>query len=543
MSHLKRGADLIAEGLAKAGVGTIFTLSGNQIMPIFDAMIEVGIRLIHVRHEAAAVFMADAWAQLNNEIGVALITAAPGFANGLAPLYSAVCAESSVLLLSGDSPLSQDGRGAFQELDQIKISTPLTKLSLRATKIETLPSDLHKAIRVATTGRPGPVHLAFPQDILQKTINFSELPQLTERAAQPEDIPETLITQIRSKLEQAERPLILVGPALSASRSGNLHQQLVENLSTPVISMESPRGLKDPALGNFSSILAEADLVLSLGKRLDHTLNFAQTPPFSPNCRFLVMDADEALLKRAKQTLRRRALLREQVENMKGVAHCLAQGSPPLSVHRELWLNQVKATIAARGPVSPEPPASGFMHPAILCQAVQRFLSQSENPIFVGDGGEFGQWAQAYISAPKRIINGVSGAIGGGLSYALAAKASCPASTVVALMGDGTVGFHLSEFETAVRHQLPIIVVIGNDARWNAEVQIQIRDYGADRQIACELNETRYDLAVQGLGGYGEYVTDSLKIEAALQRAQESGLPACLNVRIEGLAAPSGRGP
>ena len=157
-----RGADLVARSLAEAGVRTIFTLSGNQIMPIFDACIDVDIRLVHTRHEAAAVYMADAWAQITGEVGVALITAAPGFANGLSPLFSARLAESPVVLLSGDSQVSQDGLGAFQELSQVEIAAPLTKAAFRSSSTMGLGHDIAKAIRIACSGRPGPVHLALP---------------------------------------------------------------------------------------------------------------------------------------------------------------------------------------------------------------------------------------------------------------------------------------------------------------------------------------------------------------------------------------------
>lgn len=123
------GSELVIRALARRGVTTIFSLSGNQIMPLYDACIDANIRIVHVRHEAAAVFMADAWSQVTGQIGVAMLTAAPGIANGIAPLYSASQAESPVLLLSGDSPVSEDGMGAFQELDQIAMTAPLTKWS------------------------------------------------------------------------------------------------------------------------------------------------------------------------------------------------------------------------------------------------------------------------------------------------------------------------------------------------------------------------------------------------------------------------------
>jgi len=164
------GATLLVSALSAIGVRTIFTLSGNQIMPIFDACIDADIRLVHVRHEAAAVYMAEAWAQLNGDIGVALIAAAPGFANGLSPLYSARASESPVLLLSGDSPLHQDSMGAFQELDQVAISKPLTKFSSRPQTADAILTDLAKAISIARSGRKGPVHLALPFDLIPSIL-------------------------------------------------------------------------------------------------------------------------------------------------------------------------------------------------------------------------------------------------------------------------------------------------------------------------------------------------------------------------------------
>ena len=171
-----RGADLVAIALSRAGVKVIFTLSGNQIMPIFDACIDVGIRLIHTRHEGAAVYMADAYAQLTGGVGVAMVTAAPGFASGLGPLYMARKAESPVILLSGDSPRAQDGTGAFQELDQVSVSAPLTKLSLRSRRAGDLGADVAKAVRVATSGRPGPVHVALPVDLLISDARGASVP-------------------------------------------------------------------------------------------------------------------------------------------------------------------------------------------------------------------------------------------------------------------------------------------------------------------------------------------------------------------------------
>ena len=162
-----RGADIVVQTLARAGVERIFSLSGNQIMPVYDACIDAGIEIVHTRHEAAAVFMADAAAQLTGQVGVALVTAAPGFANALGPLFTARGSESPVLLLSGAAPIAQDGRGAFQELAQAEMAAAATKLSFRATSSAGLAGDMARALRTALSGRPGPVHLALPFDLLE----------------------------------------------------------------------------------------------------------------------------------------------------------------------------------------------------------------------------------------------------------------------------------------------------------------------------------------------------------------------------------------
>lgn len=532
-----RGADLVAQALNSTGVKNIFALSGNQIMPIFDACIDAEITLYHLRHEAATTYMADCWAQLTGDVGVALVTAAPGFANALSPLYSAGKAESPVLLLSGDSPRAADGKGAFQEMDQVTASTPFTKHSFRSERAETLGQDIADAIRIAASGRPGPVHLALPFDLLNAEVGDAALPD--EVSYQPARKPPTpaQVTAIRDAVGMATRPLVLTGPRLNRSRSGDLVDRLTDALDAPVIPMESPRGLNDPALGDVAGKFMAADLILSLGKRLDFTTGFAQPPAFDETCPFIVADADVAELSRARRALGER-LRAAYIADPVLLAEALCAGKRDTS--RVDWRTEVAGAIASR----PEAPAEAKapIHPATLGAAVQAVIDKAEDPILIVDGGEFGQWAQACVTAPTRVINGAGGAIGGGLCYAFAAKIARPNATVIALMGDGTAGFHFAEFESAARHGTDFIAVIGNDARWNAEYQIQLRDYGEQRLYGCELNATPYDQAAVGLGCHGETVTDPAKLAGAFERALASGKPACLNVEIEGLPAPSGSG-
>jgi acetolactate synthase-1/2/3 large subunit len=165
-------------------------------------------------------------------------------------------------------------------------------------------------------------------------------------------------------------------------------------------------------------------------------------------------------------------------------------------------------------------------------------IDSAAEAVLVVDGGEFGQWSQACVDAPCRLINGPAGSIGAAIPFAIAAKRARPNATVIAMLGDGTFGFHMAEFDTALRHRLKFLAVIGNDACWNAEHQIQLNNYGADRAIGCELLPTRYDLAVVGLGGHGELVTRSADLSAALDRALAADKPACLNVMVARLPAP-----
>lgn len=265
-------AHLVTDALSRAGVKTVFSLSGNQIMPIYDACIDAGIRIVHVRHEAAAVYMADAWAQLTGEIGVALLTAAPGITNGLSPLYSARMAESPVLVLSGDSPLSADGMGAFQELAQTDITRPLVKHAVRCTRAGAMGSDVAQAITVALSGRPGPVHVALPFDLLQQEVAETDAIRPHVPRRQRTELPADRAQAIVRRLAAASRPLVLVGPMQNASRAGDRLRVARQALQAPVVPMESPRGLRDPSLGAFAGVLAEADLVVLLGKPLDFTV-------------------------------------------------------------------------------------------------------------------------------------------------------------------------------------------------------------------------------------------------------------------------------
>ena len=523
-----RGADALVQSLKNHGTEVIFALSGNQIMPIFDACIDAGIRLVHTRHEAAAVFMAEAYAQLSGKIGVALVTAGGGLANTGGALFSASESETPVLLLSGDSPVSRDGLGAFQEMDQVAITKALTRLSLRPVTAADMMPDLAKALHAAQGQRPGPVHLALPADILTAPVTDPGQP------APDNSLPyigNELLHDAATMIAGAQRPLLLFGPTLNATRAPGLAQALSDALNAPVAAMESPRGLGDPSFGNLRDVVAQSDLIVAVGKRLDFTTGFG-----AGEQDWICVQPDPTERERARCNLGER--LRICIDAApRAVADALI-ADPTRQPDRQAWCDAAMGLLASL-PEKAESDRGDRITSARLCAAVQSALGTYRETIAICDGGEFGQWAQAYLRGNDRVINGPSGAIGGALPYALGARAARPQATIVALMGDGTAGFHLPEFETAAREGLPFVAVIGNDRCWNAEHQIQLRDYGETRLVGCGLSDARYDLAAEALGAHAEYVTRSQDLMPALDRAFTSGKPACVNVEIEGLPAPA----
>jgi acetolactate synthase-1/2/3 large subunit len=534
-----RGADLLVQALRQAGVRVVFALSGNHVMAVFDALLGSGIRLVHTRHEAAAVHMADAWARLTGEPGIALVTGGPGHANALSALFTARLSESPVVLLSGHAPTHQLGLGAFQEMAQAEMAAPVCKASWTCATADAIGTDLARALRTARGGRPGPVHLSLPADLLEGPCSETPPPRPDfEPAVQA--LHPSQAAGLLAWLRAARRPLVLAGPAASP-RAQRLRAQALQAASgVPVLVMESPRGMADPALGALPQVLARADAILLLGKRLDFTLGFGRAPALPATTRWAQVDAEAGEFERTRHAVGPRLEQQAQADLPQALEALIAAARP--SPAQADWAAEVAQAVAWRADASPPPAAHAAatgLHPLQALQPLQPLLDSHPDAVLVADGGEFGQWAQSALRAPQRLVNGVAGAIGSSLPFALAARCALPPEVpVVAVMGDGTVGFHLAEFETASREGLPVLVVVGNDGRWNAEYQIQLRAYGEQRLIGCELEPARYDLAAAALGGHGEHIGQPSDWSAALERSRASGRAALLNVIIEGVAAP-----
>ncbi len=542
MPETIRGAEALVRALQAGGTRTLFSLSGNHIMPVYDALVGSGIDLVHTRHEAAAVHMADAWGRLTGEAGIALVTGGQGHTNAVAGFATALSGEVPLVLLSGHAPLAEVGLGAFQELDNAALAEPVAKAAWAATSAEGLAVDLAHAIRLARSGRPGPVHLSLPTDIIEARLDPGAVawPDAASFAPEPMPLAPGMAAAVVAELAAAKRPLVIAPPALCTPTGRGLLAALRGALGVPVVPMESPRGVNDPSLGAFAEVLAGADLILLLGKPLDFTLRFGRAPAVARDARWIVLEPDPLLLARAQRGLGARLVLSALCGPAEAAA-ALAEAARGSAGPHSGWTMEAEAAMAHR-PAAWDAlrAAADPIHPVALCAALAPWLARDPEAVLVCDGGEIGQWGQALLTAPTRVINGVAGAIGAALPFAIAARAARgPRPPVLALMGDGTFGFHMAEFDTACRHGLPFVCVVGNDAKWNAEYQIQLREYGTQRAHGCELAPgTRYDLVAAALGGHGEFVERAADLPGALERAFASGRPACVNVLIAGQPAP-----
>jgi acetolactate synthase-1/2/3 large subunit len=531
------GARLLVRSLRAAGAEIVFSLSGNQILPIYDACLDEGLRVVDTRHESAAAHMADAYARLTGRPGICLVTAGPGHTNVLTGLANARYAESPVLLLSGGSERARAGRGAFQELDQVGLAAPLSKLSALAETAEALPELVAQAYRVMLAGRPGPVHLTLPADVLTaEAAAGTALPAADRFQPERPAAEAAAVEQAAAWLAAAERPVVLGGPSAGWGAVGLAFQRLLERTGLPGFVLESPRGLTDPALHGLGSQLRRADLALLLAPQ-DFVAGFAGPGALAESGRLIEVGAAAAALGQNRRP--DLGLVGDQVSVLGQLTEALADGRGRAA--RAAWAAELagrRADQRARlGPA--ETSDQEPIHPLRLCAEVRARLRPGD--IATEDGGEFGQWARWALGGGQQrvVLNGKLGMIGCGLPFALGARLAAPEARVVAFLGDGTFGFHGFEFDTAVRHDLPFVAIVGNDAGWAAERHRQVALYGPERVVAADLLPTRYDQVAQALGAEGALVERLADLGPALDLAFASGRPTCLNVRIASLPSPA----
>jgi acetolactate synthase-1/2/3 large subunit len=380
------------------------------------------------------------------------------------------------------------------------------------------------------------VHVSLPSDLLEARVEESAVVWPEPSAALRLPLSSEAAGAVASAIAGAKRPIIIAGPQLSNIAGRALLAKLEAATGAPAVIMESPRGFADATLGAFPELIVRADLIVLLGKALDFTTKWATGPTFDADVQVIAIDPDDALVARARKEKGERlkmSAVADPAAAAEAISAC-AKRTP------SSWLAEARSAIDRRPEAWSSLAAStpGRLHPAEVFRALRPVIERDPDTILICDGGEFAQWGQSMLPLRRRIINGVTGSIGSGLSFALAARMIESRAPVFAVLGDGTIGFHISEFETAARRGLPFVAILGNDARWNAESEIQRREYGANRMHGCELLPSRYDQVVAAFGGHGEYVDKAAELPAAIERALASGKPACVNVMIESTAAP-----
>ncbi|TME53747.1 MAG: acetolactate synthase [Chloroflexi bacterium] len=526
MSDSANAGELIALALQRAGVSHLFTLNGAHIWPVLIGASEHGIRIIDTRHEQSAAFAAEGWAKVTRQCGVASVTAGPGVTNSVTAIAQAQSADSPMLVIGGRAPEARWGMGSLQEMDHVEVVRSLTKKALTLGSAEDAYGTAAELIRTAMSRRTGPVFMDIPLDVF---FGAADIPEATEHLTPdlgPPPDPDT-IAQIARLIREADRPAVIAGGGVWWAHAEEELKRLVEVAHLPLNVNGMARGVLPPGHPLFfprarGKTLGEADLILVIGALLDFRLNFGQPPVFAEGAKLVYLDVDDHRKHRPAEA----AIYGDLRASLAALAAAAA------APQRPEWLARLRESeAAARGrDAALMQVDSSPVHPARLIAEVDRFADPEA--IVVGDGGDFVSFAGRLIERRQPglwIDPGPFGALGSGPAYAMAARLARPDRQVVLLSGDGAFGFSAMEFDTMVRHRIPVVCVVGNNGIWALEKHPMQSMLGMS--VAADLgHNTRYDKVVEALGGYGEMVERPEQIRPALERAFASGLPACVNV-------------
>jgi len=528
------GAQLLVRMLKAEGVKHLFTLSGLHIAPIYAACVEEGIQIIDTRHEQAAAHAADATARLTRGIGVACVTAGPGVTDALTGIANAFAASSPVLLLGGAAPSFNAGKGSLQEMEQVDLFTRITKWSDRIPAPDRVPTFMAKAFRTMLSGRPGPVFLELPWDVLSNGVDEDECKLPTgyrTRARQPGD--PVYVARALELLQRAERPAIIAGSSIWWDDAGAELAALAQRAAAPVYLNGAGRGclpFDHPHFFNQTrkDALSEADVVLIAGTPLDFRLGYGAG--IGEGATLIQIDQDPI------EIGRNRAVEVGIVGDSRSV---LAQISSGLAQKNTgPWLPGLRAREVKKAARQAEYEKSGQtpVHHFRLAHELDQVQRAAGDSMLIADGGNWVAIAAKVLKLqkPGRWLDpGPLGCLGVGAPFAIASKLLYPERPLFVIQGDGSFGLNGMDFETALRFKLPMVCVVGNDAAWGQIRLPQVQLFGVDKSPGTLLAPTRYDKVVEALGGHGELVIDPDKIRPALERALASNTVACVNVMLD----------
>lgn len=531
------GGKLAAKALKQAGVECVFTLCGGHVMPIYDGCLDEGIRVIDVRHEQAATHAADAWARVKpGSIGVAIVTAGPGVTDCVTGVANAWRANSPMLVFGGQGPFANLGRGSLQEMDHISLMRPITKWAGACYETQRIPEYIELAVRHAVSGIPGPVYLEIPMDILMSEVDENRVGIPAIKTTPPRIAPERgdVLAALRI-LEQAKKPMVMAGTSVKWSNAQPALNAFLDKTKIPAYANGMGRGTIPRDSGRlFNRTRRDAmegcDVIVLAGAILDFRLAFGTTIP--ANAKIIQLEMDNLLIGH-----NRRADL-----GLVGNLACSFEAMLRVMDEEKIQLDfsAYSASLRAKEDASEAKQKAGLRSNAVpidpqrLCREIADFVD--DDMIVIGDGGDIVAQAAKVVPVPKNGLwmdPGPLGTLGIGMPFAIAAQVACPRKRVLIIYGDGSFGLNGFEFDTAVRFNLPIVGIVGNDAAWGQMMRPQGAFFGADRMVATKLSYTRYDKVVEALGGHGEFVERPEEIRPALQRAFASGKPACVNVVLK----------
>jgi acetolactate synthase-1/2/3 large subunit len=564
------GGRIIGQTLQAHGVEFLFTLCGGHISPILKGAKDLGIKVVDVRHEATAVFAADAVARLTGTPGVAAVTAGPGVTNTITAVKNAQLAQSPVVILGGATATLLQGRGALQDIDQLALFKPHVKWTCAVKRVRDLAPALQRAFEIAQSGVPGPVFVECPLDVLyddtmirefyeaampkgnapgawavRTYMNFHlrrllggvenvDVSKVADVSAMPP--PASAVARAARQLEQAQRPLLVVGSqALVDTRQAAEVVDAIEQLGIPVYLSGMARGLLGEAhplhrRHQRRKALKDADLVLLAGVPSDFRLDYG---------RHVRRSACLASANRSRVDLRR---------NRRPDIGALADAGLFLraladAVHGDNgqrwpdWRQALENRDAERErEIDATAEKSGdHVNPVSLCRAINEQLP--DNSVIVADGGDFVGTA-SYIVKPRKRLSwldpGAFGTLGCGAGFALGASLCRPDDEVWILFGDGSVGYSLAEFDTFARHNIPVIAVVGNDAGWTQIARDQVKIL--DDDVGTVLERSNYHEVAAALGGHGILLQQADQVGASLEEARRTagdGKPVLLNAWLD----------
>jgi len=532
------GSEILAKSLKNEGTEILFFLMGGPMLLAESSCIKEGIRPLDVRHEQAAAFMGQAYSRLLQRPSVCMAASGPGVINLTTGIANALIDCAPVVAIGGSSPIGHNGRQVFQEIDQVAIMKPCTKWADRVYNLKRIPEQVNNAFQHAMSGKPGPVYLDFPGDILYQKIpeetvdwSLSGRPLLDSR---PQGEPRQ-VERLAAAIAKAKQPIIVSGSGVIWSRAWDELKEVVETAGIPFYTTPQGRGvLPDDHPYSYltmrSAAFSEADLIVVVGTRMNYIITHAAAPRFNAAATIARIDIDPDELASAPRKIDIpiagdcKMVLRQLLAALDGEA----KPERFLAWRKKLEEGEA-AKRAARGN---KPPDGDPIHPLRLCEEITHFMRR--DAILVVDGQEilnYGRQSMPTYVPGHRLNSGPFGTMGVGLPFGLGAKIAKPDKQVIVVHGDGSFGLNAMELDTAVRHNIPILVVISLNGGWTADPK-------GDKP-GRNLGYTRFDKMAEVLGCYGEYVEQPDGIRPALERAQkqvDAGRVAVVNVRTDSRA-------